>query len=435
VDATLAQSAARRTHVRWWPILALIAVGTAINYLDRAVLGVAAPYLSRDLGLTPTQMGLVFSAFSWSYALLQIPGGIFLDKFGTRLTYFLSVGLWSVFTGMMGLVSSVTGLVLTRLGIGVFEAPCFPANSRVLATWFPQHERARANSVYSVGMNFGLGFLSVPMFWLTQQFGWRGLFLIVGSVGIVFSAFWWALYRNPSESKTVNRAELDYIEAGGGGEYKGQPVDFKWRHIGALLKHRQVIGASIGQFGGNSTLVFFLTWFPTYLVTARGMTFIKAGFMTSVPFIAAAVGVVLGGFVSDAILKRTGSANVARKLPIVAGMLLASTIILANYVPADNNALVIVIMSIAFFGQGMTNLGWTVVSDIAPKKLIGLTGGLFNFATNLAGIITPIVIGATFQATGTFVGPLIYIAAVALLGAFAYSVILGDIHRLDVNTD
>ena len=435
MDATLAQSAARRTHVRWWPILALIAVGTAINYLDRAVLGVAAPYLSRDLGLTPTQMGLVFSAFSWSYALLQIPGGIFLDKFGTRLTYFLSVGLWSVFTGMMGLVSSVTGLVLTRLGIGVFEAPCFPANSRVLATWFPQHERARANSVYSVGMNFGLGFLSVPMFWLTQQFGWRGLFLIVGSVGIVFSAFWWALYRNPSESKTVNRAELDYIEAGGGGEYKGQPVDFKWRHIGALLKHRQVIGASIGQFGGNSTLVFFLTWFPTYLVTARGMTFIKAGFMTSVPFIAAAVGVVLGGFVSDAILKRTGSANVARKLPIVAGMLLASTIILANYVPADNNALVIVIMSIAFFGQGMTNLGWTVVSDIAPKKLIGLTGGLFNFATNLAGIITPIVIGATFQATGTFVGPLIYIAAVALLGAFAYSVILGDIHRLDVNTD
>jgi MFS transporter, ACS family, D-galactonate transporter len=425
----------RRTNVRWWPILALIAVGTAINYLDRAVLGVAGPYLSEDLALSPTQMGLVFSAFSWSYALLQIPGGIFLDKFGTRLTYFLSAGLWSVFTAGMGLVSSLPGLILTRIGIGVFEAPCFPANSRVLATWFPQHERARANAVYSVGMNFGLGFLAVPMFWLTQQFGWRGLFLAVGSVGIVFAAFWWALYRNPSESKTVNRAELEYIEAGGGGEHKGQPVEFKWRHIGALMKHRQMIGASIGQFGGNSTLVFFLTWFPTYLVTARGMTFIKAGFMTSLPFIAAAVGVVLGGFVSDTILKRTGSANVARKLPIVAGMLLASTIILANYVPADNNALVIAIMSIAFFGQGMTNLGWTVVSDIAPKKLIGLTGGLFNFATNLAGIITPIVIGATFEATGTFVGPLIYIAAVALLGAFAYSVILGDIHRLEIDTD
>jgi ACS family D-galactonate transporter-like MFS transporter len=196
-----------------------------------------------------------------------------------------------------------------------------------------------------------------------------------------------------------------------------------------------VIGASIGQFGGNSTLVFFLTWFPTYLVTARGMTFIKAGKMVALPYIAAAAGVVIGGYVSDTILKRTGSANVARKLPIVSGMLLASCIILANYVPADNNALVIGIMSLAFFGQGMTNLGWTVVSDIAPKKLIGLTGGLFNFVTNLAGIVTPVVIGVTYQATGTFVGPLVYIAAVALLGAFAYSVIIGDIHRLEVGTD
>jgi ACS family D-galactonate transporter-like MFS transporter len=433
--AAAASATVRRTNVRWFPILALIAVGTAINYLDRTVLGIAAPHLTKDLGLTGTQMGLVFSAFSWSYAALQIPGGIFLDRFGTRLTYFIAIAFWSLFTGLMGIVNSLGGLIVTRLGVGVFEAPCFPANSRILATWFPQHERARANSVYSVGMNFGLGFLSVPLFWITQQFGWRGLFFIVGALGIAFSFVWWALYRNPNESTTVNRAELDYIEAGGGGEYKGQPLVFKWRHIGELLKHRQVIGASIGQFGGNSTLVFFLTWFPTYLVTARGMTFIKAGFMTAVPYLAAATGVVIGGYVSDMMLKRTGSANLARKLPIVSGMLLASCIILANYVPADNNPLVIAIMSVAFFGQGMTNLGWTVVSDIAPKKLIGLTGGLFNFVTNLAGIITPVVIGVTFEATGTFVGPLVYIAAVALVGAVAYSVIIGDIHRLEINTN
>ena len=434
--AAYAASAAEfRTNVRWVPILALVAIGTAINYLDRTVLGIAAPYLSKDLSLTPTQMGLVFSAFSWSYAALQIPGGIFLDRFGTRLTYFITVALWSVFTALMGAVNSLGGLIATRIGVGIFEAPCFPANSRILATWFPQHERARANAVYSVGMNFGLGFLSVPLFWITQQFGWRGLFFIVGGVGVAFSFVWWSMYHNPSESETANRAELDYIEAGGGGEYKGQRLDFRWRHIGALLRHRQIIGASIGQFGGNSTLVFFLTWFPTYLVTARGMTFIKAGMMVSLPYIAAAVGVVLGGLVSDSILKRTGSANFARKLPIVSGMLLASTIILANWVPADNNALVIVIMSIAFFGQGMTNLGWTVVSDIAPKKLIGLTGGLFNFTTNLAGIITPIVIGATFEATGSFFGPLAYIAVVAIVGALAYSVVIGDIHRLEIATE
>jgi len=433
--STTSSSSTRRTNVRWFPILALIATGTMINYLDRTVLGIAAPFLSKDLNLDPTAMGLVFSAFSWSYALLQIPGGIFLDRYGTKLTYFIAVTFWSAFTAAMGAVHTLFGLIVTRVGMGVFEAPCYPANSRVLATWFPQHERARANGVYGVGQYAGLGFLSVPLFWLTEQVGWRGLFYIVGGIGIVFGVIWWFSYRNPSECTKVNRAEMEYIEAGGGGEYKGAPVHFRWDQIGMLLKHRQIVGASIGQFGGNSTLVFFVTWFPTYLVTARGMSFIKAGFMASMPYIAAAVGVLLGGVISDMILKKTGSANIARKLPIVGGMLMASTIILANYVPADANGLVIAIMSVAFFGQGMTNLGWTVVSDVAPKKLIGLTGGIFNFTTNLAGIVTPIVIGVTYQATGSFVGPLIYIGVVALIGAFAYSVILGDIHRLEVDVE
>jgi ACS family D-galactonate transporter-like MFS transporter len=424
----------RPTRARWVPILALVAIGTMINYLDRTVLGIAAPSLSRDLGLTAAEMGLVFSAFSWSYALLQIPGGIFLDAFGTRLTYLVAVVFWSIFTALMAIVRSVNGLILTRIGVGTFEAPCFPANSRVLATWFPQQERARANAIYSFGQYAGLGFLSVPLFWITERVGWRGLFVVVGAMGALFGLAWWRWYRSPADS-TANQAEREHIEAGGGGEYTGTPLSFKWRHLRSLLARRQIIGASIGQFGGNSTQVFFVTWFPTYLVTARGMTFIRAGFMTALPFIGASVGVLVGGLVSDTIFTRTGSANLARKLPIVAGLLLASTIVAANYVPVDRTAAVILVMSIAFFGQGMTNLGWTVVSDIAPKKLIGLAGGIFNFSANLAGIVTPIVVGVTFQMTGSFVGPLIYIGAVALVGAFAYVVILGDIHRLDVQTE
>jgi len=424
-------NAAGRTHARWVPILALIAVGTTINYLDRTVLGIAAPSLTRDLALTSVQMGTVFSAFSWSYALLQIPGGIFLDRFGTRVTYFVALFGWSLFTALMAAVRSLNPLILTRIGVGTFEAPCFPANSRVLATWFPQKERARANSIYSFGQYVGLGFLSVPLFWITQKFGWRGLFVIVGVFGMLFALVWRLVYRNPGESGLANQAELDYIKAGGGGEYAGAPLRFKWAHIRALLKHRQIVGAAIGQFGGNSTQVFFVTWFPTYLVTARGMTFIKAGLMTSLPFIGASIGVLVGGLISDSMLARTGSANLARKLPIVGGMLLASTIIAAKYVPVDQNWLVIVVMSIAFFGQGMTNLGWTVVSDVAPKKLIGLAGGIFNFSANLAGIVTPIVIGYALDLTHSFVGPLIYISVVALIGAFFYLVVLGDIHRLE----
>lgn len=424
--------ATRRTRERWFPVLALVAVATMINYLDRTVLGIAAPYLTKELGLTAAALGIVFSAFSWSYALLQIPGGIFLDRFGTRVTYSISLTLWSGFTALMGLVTGLPGLILTRIGVGVFEAPCFPANSRILATWFPQHERARANSIYSVGQYAGIAFLSVPLFWITQQFGWRGLFFLAGGLGVALGALFGWRYREPSESRAVNAAELTYIEAGGGGEYKGARLDFSWRHIGWLLRHRQIIGASIGQFGGNSTQVFFVTWFPTYLVNVRGMTFINAGIMTMLPYIGASLGVLVAGQLSDHLLQRTGSANLARKLPIVGGMLLASTIVAANFIPVGSNSLLIAIMSVAFFGQGMTNLGWTVISDVAPKKLIGLTGGIFNFSANLAGIVTPLVIGYAYQSTGSFFGPLVYIGVVALLGAFAYSVILGDIRRLEL---
>ena len=421
-----------RTTRRWFPILALVAVATMVNYLDRTVLGIAAPYLTKELGLTAASMGIVFSAFSWSYALLQIPGGIFLDRFGTRTTYSLALTLWSGFTAFMGIVSSLPLLLLARVGVGIFEAPCFPANSRILATWFPQQERARANSIYSVGQYAGIAFLSVPLFWITQRFGWRGLFFIAGGFGIALGVLFWMHYREPSEDPQVSAEEVAYIEAGGGGEYKGARTAFSWSDIGRLLQHRQIVGASIGQFGGNSTQVFFVTWFPTYLVNVRGMSFINAGMMTMLPYIGAAIGVLVAGQISDRMLKRSGSANLARKLPIVGGMLLASTIILANYVPDGSDGLVIAIMSLAFFGQGMTNLGWTVISDVAPKELIGLTSGIFNFSANLAGIVTPLVIGYAYQSTGSFFGPLVYIGVVALIGAFSYSVILGDIHRLTV---
>lgn len=420
------------TTRRWFPVLTLVAVATMINYLDRTVLGIAAPYLTKELGLTAASMGIVFSAFSWSYALLQIPGGVFLDRFGTRVTYSLALTLWSGFTAVMGFVTSLPMLLLTRVGVGVFEAPCFPANSRILATWFPQQERARANSIYSVGQYAGIAFLSVPLFWVTQQFGWRGLFFLAGGFGIVLGLLFWWFYREPSEDRLLSARELALIEAGGGGEFKGARVAFSWSDIGKLLRHRQIIGASIGQFGGNSTQVFFVTWFPTYLVNVRGMSFINAGLMTMLPYIGASIGVLVAGQVSDRILTRTGSANVARKLPIVGGMLLASTIVIANFVPEGSNTLIIAIMSLAFFGQGMTNLGWTVISDVAPKELIGLTAGIFNFSANLAGIVTPLVIGYAYQSTGSFFGPLVYIGVVALVGAFSYSVILGDIHRLTV---
>jgi len=423
------KSATKASRVRFG-ILALIAVGTVINYLDRAVLGVAAPALTKELGLSAAVMGVVFSAFSWTYAAAQIPGGILLDRFGTRIIYFLSVSLWSAFTLLQGFVSGVISLMTCRLGLGVAEAPCFPANSRVLSSWFPQHERARANSVYAVGQYFGLAFMSPLLFWIVSQFGWRSLFILAGAAGLLFSAVWVKTYVEPHESRDVNSLELDYIKAGGGLGQQKAGTPFSWRNMGQLMRKRQVIGAAIGQFAGNCTLVFFLTWFPSYLATERHMEWLKVGIFAVMPYMAASVGVLLGGWLSDRLLKRTGNANLGRKLPIVGGLLLASTIVGANYV--DSNVAVIAIMSIAFFGQGAVNLGWTLITDVAPKQLVGLTGGLFNLCTNLAGIVTPIVIGIIVDRTGSFVGALAFISALALLGVVAYVFILGDVRRVQM---
>jgi ACS family D-galactonate transporter-like MFS transporter len=390
---------AKRTRKRIG-VLALISIGTTINYLDRAVLGIAGPGVIEEFAFSAAVMGILFSAFSWTYAAAQIPGGVVLDRIGTRLTYFWSVGLWSVFILLHGLATGFYSLLAARLGLGVTEAPCFPANSRILATWFPQKERARANSVFSVGQYFGLAFLTPILFWIVDAFGWRALFVVT---------------------------------AGGGVAALSRPTPFSLKSMGILLRRRQILGASLGQFAGNSTLVFFLTWFPTYLATERQMEWLQVGFFTVVPYIAASIGVLVGGQLSDRLLDKTGSANIGRKLPIISGLLLASTIVLANYV--QSNALVIAIMSLAFFGQGMVNLGWTLITDVAPKQLIGLTGGIFNLCANLAGIATPMVIGFVVGATGSFFGGLAYIAVVALIGVFSYVFIVGDVHRIELTED
>ena len=410
-------------------ILALVTAGTLINYLDRTVISVAAPLMSKELALDAAVMGIVFSAFSWTYAAAQIPGGILLDRLGIRLTYFLSVTIWSTFTLLQGFATGLTSLVVCRLGLGVAEAPAYPTNSRILGTWFPQAERARATGVYSIGQYFGLAFLSPLLFWIAGTFGWRALLIIVGAIGIGFGFVWYALYRDPQQS-TANDAELDYIAAGGGlARASGETTRFEWRHIGFLLRQRQILGASIGQFCGNSTLVFFLTWFPTYLATERHMGWIKVGFFAVLPFIAACFGVVLGGLWSDRLLQRTGSASIARKTPVITGLLLASCIVAANFVASD--ALVIAVMSLAFFGQGMVNLGWTLLTDVAPRQLIGLSGGVFNLCANLAGIITPLVVGFVVASTGSFFWALAFIGAVAFLGVVSYVFVVGEVKRVE----
>ncbi|MCY8231148.1 MFS transporter [Priestia endophytica] len=420
------------TRVRF-KVLAFIFVSVVINYMDRSNISVAATAIGKDLELTSVQLGLIFSAFGWAYAALQIPGGVMVDRFGARLTYAFSLITWSLVTLLQGFTKGFVGLFGLRLATGAFEAPAFPTNNKVVTSWFPNQERASAIAFYTSGQFAGLAFLTPALVTIQHFLGWRGLFITTGAIGILWGIIWYIFYRDPAKHKKVNKAELDYIKEGGGlvtqVNEKEEKAKFEWGNLKEVFVHRKLWGIYLGQFAVNSTLWFFLTWFPTYLVEYRGLDFLKSGFLASAPFLAAFVGVLLSGFLSDFLVKKGVSLGIARKTPIIVGLLLSTSIVGANYV--NNTSLIIMFMAIAFFGNGLASITWVFVSTLAPKHLVGLTGGVFNFIGGLASIVVPIVIGFLAQG-GSFAPALVFIAIVALLGALSYIFLVGKVERIKV---
>ncbi len=427
----------KRGRVRF-RILAFIFVSVVINYMDRSNISVAASAISNDLHLNSVQLGLIFSAFGWTYAALQIPGGIMVDRFGPRLLYAVSLITWSIVTLLQGFINGFAALFGLRLATGAFEAPAYPANNRIVTSWFPDNERASAIAVYTSGQFIGLAFLTPALAAIEHFTGWRGLFVITGLVGILWGIIWYYIYRNPAEHPKINKAELDYIEKGGGlvnraTDRKSAGIEkFRWSNLKEVFMHRKLWGIYIGQFAVNSTLWFFLTWFPTYLVKYRGLNFLKSGFLASAPFLAAFVGLLLSGFLSDFLIKKGVSVSVARKTPVIVGLLLSISIVGANYV--NSTALIIFFMAVAFFGNGFASITWVFVSTLAPKHLIGLTGGVFNFIGGLASIIVPVVIGFLAR-NGSFAPALIFIGILAFIGACSYLFLVGKIERITLEKD
>ncbi|ODJ93014.1 glucarate transporter [Pseudomonas viridiflava] len=415
-------------------IMVLLFITVVINYLDRSNLSIAAPALTSELGIDPVHVGLIFSAFGWTYAAMQLPGGWLVDRVPPRILYTVALALWSIATIMLGFAASFIALFVLRMAVGALEAPAYPINSRVVTTWFPERERATAIGFYTSGQFVGLAFLTPVLAWLQAHYGWHMVFVATGGVGVLWAAIWYAVYREPRDFKGVNQQEIDLIREGGGlvdiqKDVEKQKQGFSWLDLGIVLSRRKLWGIYLGQFCLNSTLWFFLTWFPTYLVKYRGMDFIKSGLLASLPFLAAFVGVLCSGFFSDWLIRRGHTVGFARKLPIIAGLLISTSIIGANF--GESTPLVIAFLALAFFGNGLASITWSLVSTLAPARLLGLTGGTFNFIGNLAAIATPIVIG--FLASGDSFAPAItYISVLALLGALSYILLVGKVERIEL---
>lgn len=422
-----------------YSVLAVLFITTTVNYADRSSLSIAAPAIAAHFRLDPATMGYLFSAFGWAYALAQLPGGWLIDRFGSRRVYVVSLLVWAVVTGLQGSVillgagAAVVVLFVLRFFVGLAEAPCFPANSRIVSAWFPARERGTASAVFNAAQYLSV-VLSAPLIgWGVYRLGWPWVFPCISVVvfGLAFMAR--RTLRSPKTHPQLSREELAYIERGGGlasMDERAPTTRAQVHYVGRLLTNRMLLGIYLGQFGLNAVTYFFVTWFPVYLVNARGMSILKAGFVAPIPAACGFVGGILGGVASDALLRRGHSLTLSRKLPLVLGMGLSLTMIACNYI--HTGWLIIAVMAVAYFGKAFGALGWAIVADTAPAEAVGLAGGLFNAIGSLAAITTPILIGYIVKQTGSFNGALLFVGANALLTMVCYLGIVGEIKRLDL---
>jgi MFS transporter, ACS family, glucarate transporter len=436
--------AQRKTHVRVW-MLGIILFLSTVAYADRSILSIAGSSIKEEFGLSAVQLGYILSAFSWAYVIGQIPGGLLLDYAGTKTVYGVTLVVWSLSTFMLGFVgtfaagatSAVVLIFTLRFILGFVEAPSFPANARIAVMWFPKSERGRASSLFASAQYFAVGIFSPMAGWLVSQFGWPWPFFVLGTIGFLAAIVWVQYMYEPRKHPKVSQTELDYIVEGGALVDVDSIKDRKAKSrlsaavIKSLLINRMLWCAYIGQYCTIALSYFFITWFPIYLVQARGMDILHAGFATIAPSLFGFLGGISGGIISDWLIQHGWSVSWGRKTPYIVGMFMASTLVVSAF--TDSNALVIAIMSFAFYGKGVAaGAGtWAIICDTAPKEAVGLAGSIFNCIGNIAGIVTPIVFGYIVADTGNYGAGLYFVGAHCIVAALMFLFVMGKIERVE----
>ena len=412
-----------------WRITALIAAGVMINYFDRISLSVAGPQLERSFQLTPADLGLLFSAFFWSYALLQIPVGLVLDRLGVTRVGRWSAFLWGTAQVLTACAGGFAGIFAARVLLGIAEAPSFPASSKAVGYWFPRAERAMSTAIYDVGAKFS-NVIGVPLVALAvARLGWRWGFTVVGALSFVYFLVYYRMYRDPGQHPRLTRAEREYLAAGGA-EPEGQPSAPILAMLGYLLSTRKVWGLVIGFGAYGYSFNLFLTWLPDYLVRTMHRDILTSAGFAAIPWACGSVGdLLVGGWLIDFLMGRGCDETRVRKAVLVTGMCTGIAVLGATATSRPDIALVWI--SIAVTGISIAApVAWSLTCLIAPKGGVGAVGGLMNFANNMMGVVAPVVTGFIVGRTHAFVGAFLVAGLVLIAGVVAFVFLLGRIERI-----
>lgn len=406
-----------------WKIGVLMFLGILINYLDRVNISHTILLMSQDIGLNPTEQGLILSAFSWGYVLFMLPGGWLVDRFGARTVNALSCAAWSVVTAAMGAANSFGALIGLRVLLGAAEAPIFPGNAKVVRIWFPIEERGRATALFDVGSYVGASIAAPFVVLIMLNWGWRSAFVACSVVGLVWSLIWYTYYRSPETEVSISTQ---------GAEDTARTPKFNWFK---LFSHRKIWGMSFGFFCYNYLKSFFLTWFPSYLVAERGFTILKVGMVSLIPPLCAVGAELLAGSFTDKLIKQGVSVTLARKIPLCIGLLLSTVIIGTAFVKSEVWVIALLSLSYASLISASASI-WAIPGDVAPDtNLVGSIGGIQNTFSNIAGILAPVVTGYLYSTTGSFSIPIIISAVLCVLGALSYWFVVGELRPLKLKAE
>jgi len=389
-----------------------------VTYLDRICISAAAPYIMRDLRLSVLQMSLVFSAFTLSYSLFEVPSGWLGDVRGPRRVLTRIVVWWSGFTMLTAAARGYQSLVAIRFLFGAGEAGAFPNVARSFSRWFPLRERGRANGVMFLGSRVG-GMLSAPIaLVIVARWGWRASFVVFGAIGLAWAAAWYAWYRDaPEEHRGVNAEELAWIRQDGGSrdEGRGARHDTPWR---ALARSRNLYAICAMYFAFGYGLYFYFTWLPTYLITVLGFSVLGGGVFASLPFLLAGIADLVGGWLSDR-LARTYGLRAGRcylgfgAFTTCAALVFASTLAVP---PIAKAVLLAFALASADLALGAC---WAVPIDIAPDHA-GVVSGCMNTLGNIGGLLGPLVVGVAVDRWHSWTFPFYVTAAIYAAGGFAW---------------
>jgi MFS transporter, ACS family, D-galactonate transporter len=400
-----------------------------INYFDRISVSVAGPQLEHAFSLTPVQTGLLFSAFFWSYALLQIPSGLLLDRFGVTRVGRWSVFLWSAASAITACAGGFAGIFLARLLLGIAEAPSFPASSKATGYWFPRQERALSTSLYDVGAKFS-NVIGVPLVaFAVVRLGWRWGFAVVAALSFAYFVVFYRMYRDPSRHPQLTGAERDYLATNGAAP-EGQPMKGAAGMLGYLLRRRKVWGLVIGFGGYGYSFYLFLTWLPDYLVRTLHRGILASAGFAAIPWACASVAdLLVGGWLIDFLIRRGHGETRVRKAVLVTGMCIGLAVLGATTTTRP-------LMALAWISLALTGLSaaapvaWSLPSLIAPTGGAGAAGGIMNFSNNMMGVVAPIVTGYVLGATRSFTATFLVAGIVLLAGVAAFVFLLGRIEPL-----